>query len=246
MFHNVRFSFDMLELFMMDSIHTETKIEVYKNFRDKSVLRDTMITYENIVPKTQTGLSHTFTRGLHIFSGDFRWFLILIAQEVKIHRGSVPTALVYCSGFNLSSAKLYRQVNHSVGSFCNVRWFYDNLPNGFANWSVCWVFGVRIGGGEKTEPNCCLTSFQWAVISEDFLFTCPHNVILFNKNHKAIFTVGYAVNKVLLVNWVKTGVKRAVRIEAVSRRHYSRVDNVRCLAKHNCTLNNCNASVAWN
>lgn len=50
MFHNVRFSFDMLELFMMDSIHTETKVEVYKNFRDKSVLRDPMITYENIVP----------------------------------------------------------------------------------------------------------------------------------------------------------------------------------------------------
>ena len=62
----------MLELFTMDSIHTETKVEVYKNFRDKSVLRDLMITYENIVPKTQTGLSHTFNRGLHIFSGDFR------------------------------------------------------------------------------------------------------------------------------------------------------------------------------
>ena len=171
-----------------------------------------MITYEDIFLETQTGLSHTFTGELHFFACDFRWFLVLIAQEVKIHRGSVPTALVYCSGLNLSSAKLYRQVNHSVGSFCNVRWFYDNLPNGLANWSVCWVFGVRIGRGEKTEPNCCLTSFQWAVISEDFLFTCPHNVILSNKNHKAIFTVGYAVNKVLLENWVKTGIKRPVRI----------------------------------
>ena len=205
-----------------------------------------MITYEDIFLETQTGLSHTFTCGLHFFAGDFRWFLILIAQEVKIYRGSVPTALVYCSGFNLLSAKLYRQVNHSIGSFRNVRWFDDNLPYGLANWSVCWVFCVRIGGGEKTEPNCCLTSFQWAVISEDFLFTCPHNVILFNKNHKAIFTVGYAVNEVLLVNWVKTGVKQVVSIEAVSRRNYSRVDNVRCLAKHNCTLNSCCASVAWN
>ena len=83
-------------------------------------------------------------------------------------------------------------------------------------------------------------------MSEYFLFTCPHNVILFNKNLKAIFTVGYAVNEVLLVNWMKTGIKRAVNLEAISRRHDSGVDNVRSLAKHHSTLNNCNASVAWN
>lgn len=51
MFYNVRFSFDMLELFMMDFIYMEIKIEVYKNFRDKLVLCDIMIIYENIVFK---------------------------------------------------------------------------------------------------------------------------------------------------------------------------------------------------
>ena len=49
---------------------------------------------------------HIFTRGLQVFSGDF-CFLILIAQEVEINRGSVPTASVYCSSFNLSPTKLY-------------------------------------------------------------------------------------------------------------------------------------------
>ena len=93
-----------------------TEVEVYNNFRDKSVLFDPMITNEVIVPETQTG--HLGTSSLF---RRFWWFLILIEQEVEINCGSVPTAFVYRSSFNLSSTKLYSQVNHSIGSFRNVR-----------------------------------------------------------------------------------------------------------------------------